>query len=102
MDAASLTLEISQVVTVLLTFGMLLKIHYSMKEKLALQNQAIKQLQSDCKEVKIDFDKLEGEVKENKENVLKMYLETKQEIQNLTLQVEKSRSEVLQAIANIK
>jgi len=36
MDAASLTLEISQVVTVLVTFGSLLKIHYSIKEKISI------------------------------------------------------------------
>lgn len=102
MDASTLTLEISQVVTVLVTFGSLLKIHYSIKEKIALQSQEIKQLKLDSKEVKKEFDELEKEVEKNKDNVITMYMETKQEIQSLTLQVEKTRSEVLTAIANIK
>lgn len=102
MDASTLTLEISQVVTVLVTFGSLLKIHYSIKEKIALQSQEIKQLKTDSIQVKEEFEKLELEVDKNKDNVSQIYLETKQEIQNLTLQVEKNHSEVLIAISNIK
>ena len=67
MDASNLTLEITQVATLAVVVGGWYKLWFEMKQKMALQNQSIKQLQTDCKTVKDDFDKLELEVKENKE-----------------------------------
>ena len=102
MDATTLTLEISQVVTVLVTFGSLLKIHYSMREKMSLQNQEIEYLKNQCNEVKEDFDKLESEVKDNKENFSTQYNELGKEIGKLYTKIETTKGEILQAIANIK
>lgn len=100
MDATSLTLEVTSVVMILATFGSLLKIHFSMEKKMALQNQQIDYLQSEYNAVKADFEKLENQVLENKDKVIIMHLETKQEIQNLTLEVSSSKNEILTAILN--
>lgn len=101
MDEISLTLEIS-IASVLITFGGLAKMWYSIEKKLALQKQEIEYLKSECKEVKEEFEKLENEVRKNKEDFSGQYNTLTIEIGKIYTKIETSKGEVLQAIANIK
>lgn len=102
MEASNLTLEISQVVTVLVTAGSLAKMWYSTEKKLALQKQEIEYLKSECKTVKDDFDELEGEVRKNKEDFSGQYNTLTIEIGKIYTKIESTKSEILAAISNIK
>lgn len=102
MDASTLTLELSQVATVLFTAGMLAKMWFSTEKKNALQKQEIEYLKAECKEVKDEFEKLENEVRRNKEDFSNQYNELSKEIGKVYTKIESTKSEILTAISNIK
>lgn len=102
MEASNLTLEITQVVTILVFVGGWFKLWYEMKQKMALQNQEIKYLKGECMEVKDEFDKLESEVRKNKEDFSIQYNQLGKEIGKVYIKIESTKSEILAAIANIK
>ncbi len=102
MEATSLTLEITSVITLIFSIAGGLKLWYEMKQKMALIKQELDYLKSECMSVKNEFTDLETKVEENKEKVGTMYLETKQEIHDLNILVEKTKNEILTAISNIK
>ena len=99
MDASSLTIEIG---TIVVTLGSLTKMWYSTDKKLSLQSQEIQYLKGECKEVKDEYDKLEGEVRKNKENFSTQYNTLTTEIGKIYTKIESTKGEILQAIANIK
>jgi len=87
MDIDNLTFDAIAVFGLIATIAGWLKIWYSQKEKTALQNREIELLKEQCELVKLEFEKLEKKVDNNREEVLKQYSSLKDQMHEVSSDV---------------
>lgn len=101
MNATNLTLEITQVIIIIAFAAGWIKLWYSQKEKMALQDREINYLKSECAVVKKDFDLLESEVRKNKDDINIKFEEVNKNITELSIKIESNFGQIIMHIDKI-
>lgn len=102
MDATNITLEITTVVSVVLTVVSLLSFWFKMDKKLSLQNQKIKYLEEQNGKTELKFIALEVEMDKNTDALSKKYDSVSYSVNELKVEMEKNKGEILAAIEKLK
>ena len=102
MDATNITLEITTVVSVIGTVVTLLTFWFKMENKMNLQNQKIQHLEEQDKTTHIRIDSLKSEMVKNTDSLTEKYDNIATGVNDLKVEMEKNKGEILSAISEIK